>query len=147
MQLIRSKIVPAGQNDFWNELADEWKDQDPRSCLVLSGPIAEGSAEQQTLLKMLSACRLTPAQYHIFSIPPGRRVAWFKLRDTLQPQQVLLLGIDPKEIGIQAVFRNHEANRYDERVFIPSLSLSELELSPEAKKEFWAKGLKPVFVP
>ncbi len=147
MQLISSKIVPASQDLFWAELPEAWRANSPRPCLVLTFPITDGSAQKQTLLKMLGACMLSPDQYHILEMQPGQQLAWHKLNDHYNPEYVLLLGISTAVLSIQALFRLHEPNHYNECIFIPSLSLDDLEKSPEAKKDFWIKGLKPVFIP
>lgn len=147
MFLIHSKIVPAGQDAFWQSLPDSWYALTHRDVTILTQPYAPGSPEEQTLTRMLGACRLSPEQYHILPLDANQPVAWHKLRDQLRPRQVLLLGIAPAQLGIAALFRLHEPNSFDGSTFIPALSLAEMERQPEAKKDFWAKGLKPVFVP
>ena len=115
--------------------------------MVLTQPYQPNSAEEQTLVRMLGACKLSADQYHILPLQQGQQIAWHKLRAHFTPRYVLLLGIHPALLGIAAQFRLHEANHYDDTTFIPALSLAEMEQQPEAKKEFWAKGLKPTFVP
>lgn len=147
MQLISSKIIPATQNVFWDDLPEPWQQLTPLSCLAITTELAEGSAANETLLKMLSACKLSADQYHILTFNEGQNIAWHKLKTLLQPKQVILLGIHPQQLGIQALFRMHQPNSYNDCLFIPSLSLEELDASPQAKKDFWVNGLKPVFLP
>ena len=51
----------------------------------------------------------------------------------------------PQQLGIAAMFRLNEPNRFNERIFIPTLSIPDLEKQPDAKKQLWLGGLKPVF--
>ncbi len=147
MHLIHSKIVPADQNIFWDTLPDAWLSLPACRCLVLTQAYPSGSAEEQTLVRMLGACHLSPEQYHILSFQPNQRVAWHKLRSRFEPEFVLLLGIYPASLGIAALFHIHDPNNYDGSCFIPALSLTEMEKNAEAKKDFWLKGLKPTFAP
>ena len=147
MQLINSKIIPSALDAFWEDLPGTVQITTGIACLVLTLPYPVGSVEEQTLLKMLTACQLAPEQYQILPIQAGWQPAWHKLRNTLKPAHVLLLGIAPEQLGIAARFQLHTPNHFDQCIFIPALSLTEMEKYPDAKKEFWTKGLKPVFAP
>lgn len=147
MFLINSKIVSEEHNIFWEDLPQSWHSLTPRFCLVLTQPYQQNGLEEQTLIKMLGACKLSPDQYHILPLEATQQIAWHKLRDHLKPTYILLLGINPASLGISALFRLHDGNQYDGCTFIPALSLEQMEQHPEAKKEFWLNGLKPVFAP
>jgi len=58
---------------------------------------------------------------------------------------VILAGILPIQLGISAMFRLNEPNKYGDCIWIPTLALTELDKLPEMKKQLWNMGLKPVF--
>jgi hypothetical protein len=109
----------------------------------LSKP-STGDQDQVQLNKMLQACQLTEEQFYILHI--DKPWPWHKLREKLKPKVVLLLGVHPNELGISALFRLFIPNHFDDCLWIPSLSLADLEKQPDTKKQLWIHGLKPVFV-
>lgn len=147
MNLINSKTVSSSEDIFWNDIPGKWEVLAPRPVLVLAAPYKTAGLEEETLIKMLSGCALTQDKYHILQIENGEQVAWHMLRDKLDPQQVILLGVEPGQLGISALFRFNEMNRFNDRTFIPSLSLQQMQQYPEAKKALWVQALKPCFLP
>lgn len=147
MNLINSKTVSSSEDIFWNEIPEKWEVLQPRPVLVLAAPYKTAGSEEETLIKMLGGCALTQDKYHILQLENGEQVAWHMLRDKLAPQQVILLGVEPGQLGISALFRFNEMNRFNDRIFIPSLSLQQMQQYPEAKKALWVQALKPCFLP
>lgn len=96
--------------------------------------------------KMMQACQLNEGDYNILTLTENETVAWHSIRDSLHPQYVILLGIMPQLLGISALFSLFYPNRFNDCIFISGLSLQESEKQPEAKKQLWLNGLKPVFV-
>lgn len=143
LNIIKSKIVSSDWDVFWNEnaLTDELN----RSTLIVTAPYMSGSAEDIQLQKILQACNVIPESYYIIQIEPTEQVPWHQLRDKINPQFVLLFGVMPQQLGIAAMFRLNEPNRFNDRIFVPTLSVQDLEKQPEAKKQLWLNGLKPVF--
>lgn len=142
--ILNTDIIKTSEDIFWNELPDGSNTNRETILIVLSKPVMAGSAEEIQLQKMMQACQLDGNQYHLIQIE--QPIAWHKLRDTLKPKAVLLLGIHPRELGISAIFHLYAPNNFDGCVWIPSIPLHELEQQPEAKKQLWLHGLKPVFV-
>lgn len=147
MQLISSSIIPASVDDFWKQPEQLGSDLLPRAVLVLSQPFQAGSAEEETLLKMLGACKLAPDGYHILQLEPGSRIGWPQLREQLQPRYVLLLGINPAQLGLSVLFRFNETNSFNGCLWIPTASVSDLNSNATLKAQFWNQALKPTFVP
>lgn len=143
---IKSDIISNKYNIFWKDISDLITDTTPKKILVLSLNYSPASFEEGQLKKMLQACTLTPEQYHIVKIGEGQLVAWHKINEQLHPQITLLVGVLPAQLGISATFRLNEPNFFNECLFIPTLSINELEQSPEVKKQLWNIGLKPVFI-
>lgn len=147
MNLIQSKTVPSAENIFWDALPENWKDLPARPVLVLALSYTAAGVEEDTLLKMLSGCALTQEKYNILQFAAGQKIAWHMLRDHFQPKQVILLGVEPGQIGISALLRFNEMNAFNDCTFIPSLSLQQLQQYPDAKKGLWLQALKPCFLP
>jgi len=144
--IISSPVIDRQWDSFWNELPKAVRQLPEKQLLVLSQAYTDGSAEAIQLQKMLQACTLTESSYNIIQFQPAQHLPWHKLRDHFKPKAVLLLGITPQQLGIAAMFRLFTPNNFDGIIWIAGLSLTELEKQPEAKKQLWQNGLKPVFV-
>lgn len=142
--IIQSKIVDTEWDAFWQELPANVAMLQPKDSLVLSLPYTISSAEDVQLNKMLQACQL--ADYNVVQMEASQKLAWHRLKSKLSPKYILLLGILPEQLGISALFRLFSPNQFDECTWIPGLSLTEMEKQPDAKKQLWLNGLKPVFV-
>jgi hypothetical protein len=140
--IIDTPIVTSNWDAFWQAGALP----QPVDVLVVSQPYEAGSKEETQLHKMLQACLLDLRQCHILHLTAEENIAWHQLRDAATPKAVLLLGIHPQQLGISAMFRLFTPNKFDDRIWVASPSLAELELQPDAKKQLWVNGLKPVFV-
>jgi hypothetical protein len=141
--IISSDIISKNEDVFWNEQPEIPETTAGISLLVLSIPNT-GDQDEVQLNKMLQACQLTEEQFYILHI--DKPLPWHKLREKLKPKVVLLLGVHPNELGISALFRLFIPNHFDDCLWIPSLSLADLEKQPDTKKQLWIHGLKPVFV-
>jgi hypothetical protein len=118
----------------------------PLDTLVISLPLETGGAAEMQLVKMLQACQLSPDAYNLLQLEPEKKIAWHQLRDALKPKNIILLGITAEQLGIGIYFMPHQVNRFNERSWVPTLSVPELEQQPDIKKHLWNYGLKPVFV-
>jgi hypothetical protein len=143
--IINSKIVGAEWDVFWQETDAETTGAGTKEVLVLSLPFADGSTEAVQLTKILQACKLQTEGYAIIKLAAEKQLPWHKLREAFQPKAVLLFGIMPQQLGISAMFRLFTPNRFNDCVWVASPALAELEQQPEAKKQLWQLGLKPVF--
>ncbi|MGN6478222.1 MAG: hypothetical protein ACTHKV_13440 [Flavipsychrobacter sp.] len=146
MNIFNVDIVRNEWDAFWNDATDIKKTHEDANVLIVSMPYNTNSAEATQLEKMMGACKLDDTKYNIVQMPATEKIAWHKLKSIFAPQYVILLGIMPAQLGISASFRLFGPNRFDNAIFIASLSLTEMEQKPEAKKQLWAEGLKPMFV-
>jgi hypothetical protein len=144
--IIETDIISDEWNTFWDSLSETKGPLSPRKVLILSGPYQKDSPEAQQLQKMMQACTLGEDQYNTIQLTEDEDIAWHQLQFHLKPAVILLLGILPSRLGVSALFRWNEPNRYDECIWIPTLSLSELEKDTATKKQLWLQALKPVFV-
>lgn len=146
MNIINSDILTTQYDVFWQDAHTFTATLHPAPVLVVTAPLQSGSAEQVQLQKMIDACKLSYSQYNIVSIPAGTQVAWHKLRAALQPNVVLLLGIVPATLGISALMKYCEPNRFDDVIWLPAPSVENLANQPEVKKQLWNQAMKPVFI-
>ncbi len=144
LNIIGSKIISNEFDIFWNENISAGETH--KTTLVISASYDAGSPEEQQLQKMLQACSLTQDNYHVVQLSENSSVAWHQLRDKAQPEFVILLGLSTQQLGISALMRFNEPNRFNDCIFIPTLAPGELEKQPEVKKQLWLNALKPVFV-
>ncbi|OSZ78487.1 hypothetical protein CAP35_09610 [Chitinophagaceae bacterium IBVUCB1] len=141
--IIQSDIVKQQQDVYWQPLTDGVPAQ-PVKLLVITTPLTVNSAEEAQLQKIIQACKLDATDYYIYTLEHA--TAWHQLRDRLQPQAVLLFGVLPQQLGISAMFGLYHPNRFDDAIWIPSISIAEMEKHPDTKKQLWVDGLKPVFI-
>lgn len=92
---------------------------------------------------MMAACKLLPAEFAVLQLEAGQ-CSWQSVAGARTPKAVLLLGVHPAELAIQAIFRLHALNAFSGRTIVPALALDELEQNPAAKKDLWEHGLKPL---
>jgi len=144
--IISSAVISGEWDIFWEDIAPLVEGMPPKDTLVITTPVTPQSADFTQLQKMLQACTLAADDYNLLQLPPDKAAAWYRLRDRLQPRQVILLGIEPAQLGIAAMFMPHQVNRFQDVSWIPTLSISGLGADPDVKKHLWNYGLKPVFV-
>lgn len=141
--LINSEIVPQKYDEFWDEPSCEITNPEAE-ILVLTRPYDQGSSQEEQLTKLLNACNLTKNQQTV-QIPENQNIAYSKLKQKFNLKSILLIGVHPKQLGISALFRLNEINRFDNLNYIPTQSLEELESNPDLKKALWVNALKPLF--
>jgi len=146
MNLIRTDLVDTATDVFWEDVSQLTKEAATRPLLVLVKTYAPGSADGSQLQKMLDACGLKQEQYHIIQMSEDEKASWPGLREQLDPKVIFLIGVMPAQLGISALFQAHVANNFNDRIWLPTLSLAELEQQPAIKKQLWTGGMKPVFV-
>jgi hypothetical protein len=146
MDIIRTAIVDPATDIFWNDTAVLTSDAGMKPVLVLVQAFAAANSEEIQLQKMLDACGLKQEQYNIIQINDGQMISWPSLRGKFDPKIIFMIGVIPSQLGISALFQVNMPNKFNDRVWLPTLSISELEQQPAVKKQLWMSGMKPVFV-
>ncbi|MCB0697326.1 MAG: DNA polymerase III subunit psi [Chitinophagaceae bacterium] len=144
-RILNTEIIDTEIDIFWQNDHIAMPDMSPRKVLIVTTQHNENSAEQAQLNKIINACKLTAEQYNIIQVATGKQVAWHQIKNTIQPENVLLFGVHPNQLGVSALFRLNSINHFDGAKWIPTLSLQELEQQPQAKKDLWSNALKPIF--
>lgn len=141
--IIQSDIVTNKQDVYWQASPDDIPIQ-PITALIITSPLISGSNDEAQLQKIIQACKLGENEYYVYT--PEQPTAWHQLRDKLQPKVVLLFGVLPQQLGISAMFGIYHPNKFDGCIWIPSISIAEMEKHPDIKKQLWVDALKPVFI-
>jgi hypothetical protein len=144
--IINSQIISSKWDIFWTMGDENINSLSPRPVLVVTAPFTTGSAEETQLKKMLQACELQEDDYHIIQAQPGTGLAWHWLRDHLQIKSLILLGIEPQQLGVSAQLMPHQLSRFNDTNWIVTGSLEQLIQYPDIKGHLWKYGLKPAFV-
>jgi len=146
MNIIKSDIINSEYDAFWEDISPVTKDAVQRPVLILVNQYEAGSTEEVQLMKMLAACELTTEQYNLITLQQDDKAAWHQLREKLNPKFIFLIGILPSQLGISSMFRLNEPNNFNDRIWLPTLSINELEQYKETKKQLWVNGISPVFI-
>lgn len=112
-----------------------------RTLVLITAPTHE-MEEYVQLEKMLTACKLTKEDYKV-ELQAGD---WNYYRTFENIKEVLLFGISEKELNIGVQLIGNHINKFDNRVFIKSLSIAQLANSQQDKNNLWQNALKPHFV-
>ncbi len=142
MQLYNTKVVPSVADAQWT--VPPLPDMRGAKMLVITKPFVASSAEDETLQKMMAACKLSPAEYAVLQM--DKVYAWQSITGAGAPKAVLLLGVHPAELFVHALFRLHTPNNFGGHTFVPAVSLEELARNGTAKKDLWDNGLKPLLL-
>ena len=146
MNIIKSDIISTEYDAFWNDVSSPLKNAPPRPVLVLATAYEANSPEETQLLKIIDACKITPGQYNIVQIKEGEKIAWHRLREQLTPRVIFLFGILPVQLGISSLICLNEPNNFNDRIWLPTLSLGELDKHVDVKKQLWVNGITPIFI-
>jgi hypothetical protein len=144
--IINTKIITAEYDDFWKNLTPMLSTLVPKPILIICNFFADGSAEEQQLKKMMDGSKLNAENYNILRINEGQKVAWHQVKEILNPKVIFLIGVLPTQLGISSLFKINEPNSFNDRVWLPSYSLKELDVHADVKKQLWQNGMKPIFV-
>ena len=144
MNIINSEVISAELDVFWNGQNENVKTLSSVSVLVITSTISTES-QRGLLHKMIAACGVVAGQFAIIEVNPDTPVAWYQMRVLSQPRVVLLFGVPLPSLGISALFKACEPNRFDNCIWIPAPALQVLEQDAELRKQLWQQGMKVVF--
>lgn len=141
--ILNTAVVNTAFDAYWK--SGKATDLVPKDTLVISTVFTSGSAEENQLLKMLAACKLTPDQYQIVQVSQDEIIAWHQLRENSKATKVLLLGILPAQLGISAMMIPHEVNQFDSVQWMPTFSLNQIATNDALKKHLWVNVFQKVY--
>lgn len=142
--LLTTPIIPHQADQLWQELPSDW--QGPKALILLCRPQPAGAPATHMLHELAQrACGFQEADYQILEVPAGQITPWSQLKATFHPDYVLLFGIAPAELGIQAHFTFNFPNRFGGAVFVPTSDAAIMAGDKNLKNELWTKALKGLF--
>ncbi|MFT4062325.1 MAG: hypothetical protein QM642_08215 [Edaphocola sp.] len=132
-----SKIISdidAGKLNLSNELLTV-------RCLVFTKKnLPDGDKEQ--LSKIMAACQLSAQDYAVM-----HNGLWHQYRNLGQVREVLLFGVEEKQLGLSVNFQPNTPLVFDGRTWIKTFSIEQLSGDKNAKNILWLQALKPYFNP
>ncbi len=137
-------LISAAANAYWMPLPAS---QDARSVrlLALTAPCTEGTEEEALLQNILKACGLPAEQIAVQKAVPTEAPLWRELHAAHQPEVILLLGITPQQLGIQAHLPFILPQNFDGAIWIVGPTLAVLQADRNLRQALWTEGLKPCF--
>lgn len=144
--IIHTDVVSEKWDKFWEESQTNIADKATTEVLVLSTPFAANSEDDNQLAKMMQACKLLPDDYKVIQVDANNTLSWHILRDKLGIKTIILLGLQPQDIGVSVQLMPHQVSRFNSCNWIVTASLPELRVHAEIKGHLWNYGLKPVFI-
>jgi len=106
-----------------------------KTVLIISSPDSFSIPEKYLsfLVKILEACKMTLADVAILN-HASRSVDINELKDELQPKNIILFGIEPKQINLPFNSPAFKIQDYDECTFLYAPSMEELNQDTEDGK-------------
>jgi len=146
MQTITTNIIDPATDIFWEQQLAIADNLQAKPVLILVTPFKPDGSDEIQLQKMLGAAGLTPEQYNVIQLTTDQKAAWHRLREALNPKFIFLIGIAPAQLGIASMLLQNMPNNFNDCIWLPTLSIDELEQHPAVKKQLWGSGMKPIFV-
>ena len=146
MNVLNTDIIPAAQDIFWADFP-EYKGLEPRPVLIFSTGFAPGSSQEEQLNAIIKAgCKLKDSDYNLIKLTDGgTKLPWHAFKEQSSLKVVLMFGIATSQLGISALFRLNEINRFDGRFWVPTLSPDQLIQDKMIRGQLWNNALKPLF--
>lgn len=111
--------------------------------LVLTSPFQSPEVELAQLEKILLACKLQKEDY---KVDPDVK-SWAFYRKIPSLREILLFGISEKNLNLNLYFNENQINRFDNKIFIKTSSITQMMSDQQVKNELWQNALKPCFIP
>lgn len=100
--------------------------------------------ELNFLLGILTACKLTMADIALINISKNQNLTYANITEQLKAEKVFLFGLDTDTLELPLQFPNYQVQRYNNQVYLSSLSLAELQKDKAEKMKLWS-CLKSIF--
>jgi len=143
VDIIKTDIVSSDWDVFWEDISAVIPNPVASAEVLV---IANAASDNDRLMKMMEVCKLMPGTYNLLKLTTEQKVAWHQLRDTLNPKVLFLIDVTPAQLGVSAMFFQHEPNSFNDRTWLITVSVAEIDQNPELKKFLWSSGMKPIFV-
>ena len=143
VDIISTDIVSDSWDVFWEDISAVIPNPVTNADVLV---IANAASDNDRLMAMMTVCKLTPGTYNLVKLATEQKVAWHQLRDKLNPKVLFLIDIAPAQLGVSAMFFPHEPNNFNDRTWLVTASVAEIDQNNDLKKFLWSNGMKPIFV-
>ncbi len=97
------------------------------------------------LQNILKACGPAPEEMVHQTFLPAGAPLWRELRAAHRPEVLLLFGITPQQLGVQAQLPVILPQNFDGAVWVIAPALPVLQEDRNLRQLLWTEGLKPCF--
>ena len=133
-----SKLI-ANKNNIEKNISEELLTF--RTLIFTAAPKNE-TEEMLQLGKILSACKLQQNEYIITQLTND----WAFYRNNESIKEVLLFGVSEKELNIAIQIPINQSIKFDNRIWVKTMSIYEMANNQQIKNDLWQNALKPHFV-
>ena len=100
--------------------------------------------ELNFLLGILTACKLSMADIALINVSKNPGLQYTLITEQLKAEKIFLFGLGAESIKLPLQFPNYQVQKFNNQVYLSSVSLSELQKDKEEKLKLWA-CLKTIF--
>jgi len=100
--------------------------------------------ELNFLLGILTACKLSMADIALINVSKNPGLAYTDITEQLKAEKVFLFGVDAATLKLPLQFPHYQVQRYNNQVYLTSVSLTGLQKDKEEKMKLW-NCLKNIF--
>ncbi len=143
LPLIRSAVVSSHYDVFWNDA--ETEEKGARLVVIISRSENNDPALSGMLDRMVAGFGLGEADTIKVCLEEGGSVAWYRIQMRHQPKVVLTFGIEPRSLGISALFTINEVNKFGGCIWLPCVPLAAIAADDKLKRHLWDTYMKPIF--
>ena len=90
------------------------------------------------LYDLLAACHLTVVDIAIVNFFHNNTITYRELIAQLQPRKILIFGIPANDLELPFTIPFFQIQNFQERVYMLSPSIEELQVNTELRKQLWA---------
>lgn len=96
------------------------------------------------LLGILTACKLSMADVSIINLAKNQQCTYKEISNILKSEIVLLFGLHPDAISLPLQIPHYQVQKFNNQVFLSSVSLIQLQNDKTEKLKLW-NCLKKIF--
>ena len=100
--------------------------------------------ELNFLLGILTACKLSMADIALINVSKNPDLVYTRITEQLKAEKIFLFGLDAETLQLPLQFPQYQIQKFNNQVYLSSVSLTELQKDKEEKMKLWA-CLKTVF--
>ncbi len=94
-------------------------------------------ADFSSLVKILSAVQLSPADIALVNHHTHPGADFNQLNNSFKPSAIILLGVSPTELGFPLLFPHYQLTKYNGQTYLAAPSLTQMAGNKETKTQFW----------